>query len=264
LTIEEKYPLPEREKNLLIDQLMGSGAIFILIGIVLSIIYTGVRTGDWLWTIVYFGWAYEFGQAMTFGQSPLICVVAAVAVPAFFLLLGEVIDRIFFKRSEKYRSDVLESRQGFTGELPRLEVGYLFLTSAVAGFSEEFAFRYGGIGVLSLLLANFMSPIWATGFAIAITAIVFADAHGNYPHRWQKAFVVASACVFGMVFALTGSLLAIALCHGLYDLGTCFIERSKMMRDSKYFPEGKAPIDAIEAEMKELREMLDEMTGRRK
>ena len=51
MSVEEKYPLSEHEENLLVNELLGSGAMFIILGIVFSIVFTGLRTGDWFWSV---------------------------------------------------------------------------------------------------------------------------------------------------------------------------------------------------------------------
>ena len=54
MSVEEKYPLSEHEENLLVNELLGSGAMFIILGIVFSIVFTGLRTGDWFWSVLQF------------------------------------------------------------------------------------------------------------------------------------------------------------------------------------------------------------------
>lgn len=44
---EQKYPLPARERRLLVQNLLANGLIFLVLGGLLSSLAVGVSTGDW-------------------------------------------------------------------------------------------------------------------------------------------------------------------------------------------------------------------------
>ncbi len=254
---EEKYPLSEAEHNLLLNELLGSGAVFILLGIVLSITYTGMRTGNWLAVFAHFTWAVDFSQAMTLGANPLTGALLALGLPALFILVNEVaLDRLMWAKSASYRADTYEMRQGFSGELPRLGIRDMAITSAVAGFAEEFCFRYGAIGVLTAFFGALFDFRWSMAFAIVISSLVFASAHGQYGKAWEKAIITTYALAFGLTFVITGSLLVVAIAHALYDFGVELLERRKMMREDDYFGGKDVPDGVLGKQIKELRDLL--------
>lgn len=264
VSVEEKYPLSEHEENLLVNELLGSGAMFIILGIVFSIVFTGLRTGDWFWSVLEFGWAYEFGQAMTLGRMPVVAAAAAVGLPAFFILMNEIIaDKILWKRSQKYRDDVREMRSGINGELPRMSLASRAVTASVAGFAEEFSFRYALISFLALTLGWVTEPTFGMVASVLITSFVFASAHGQYERSWERIVVFSYAFAFGAVFLVTGSLLSVVIAHALYDFCVEALERRRMLRDPEYFGEAGAPDHVVEEQLKELRDYFDKFMNRR-
>ena len=264
VSVEEKYPLSEHEENLLVNELLGSGAMFIILGIVFSIAFTGLRTGDWFWSVLEFGWAYEFGQAMTLGRMPVVAAAAAVGLPAFFILVNEIVaDKILWKRSQKYRDDVREMRSGINGELPRMSLASRAVTASVAGFAEEFSFRYALISFLALTLGWVTEPTFGTVASVLIISFVFASAHGQYGRSWERIVVFSYAFAFGAVFLVTGSLLSVVIAHALYDFCVEALERRRMLRDPEYFGEVGAPDHVVEEQLKELRDYFDKFMNRR-
>lgn len=254
---EEKYPLSDTEHNLVLNELLGSGAVFVLLGIVLSITYTGLRTGDWLAVFAHFAWAVDFSQAMTLGNAPLTGVLLALGLPAVFVLLSEVVvHKLLWARSEKYREDVYETRRGFSGELARMGVRDIAVTAVVAGFAEEFCFRYGAIGALTVLFNGIFDFRFSMALAIVVTSLAFASAHAQYGRWWEKLTIAVYALSFGSAYVVTGSLLVVVLAHALYDFGVELLEGRRMLADDDYFGGEQAPDGLLGKQTKELREML--------
>ena len=131
VSVEEKYPLSEHEENLLVNELLGSGAMFIILGIVFSIAFTGLRTGDWFWSVLEFGWAYEFGQAMTLGRMPVVAAAAAVGLPAFFILVNEIVaDKSNLLGSELHDGDKVVMVEDVTTSGKSIDETYPILKGA--------------------------------------------------------------------------------------------------------------------------------------
>ena len=131
MSVEEKYPLSEHEENLLVNELLGSGAMFIILGIVFSIAFTGLRTGDWFWSVLEFGWAYEFGQAMTLGRMPVVAAAAAVGLPAFFILVNEIVaDKSNLLGSELHDGDKVVMVEDVTTSGKSIDETYPILKGA--------------------------------------------------------------------------------------------------------------------------------------
>ena len=249
---EDKYPLPARERTLLIEELLRSDALLLVAGIVLTIVFTGASSGDWFWTIVCFGWGYNLGQALTLGENPLMTIALALAIPLVACGITTLVERLMWARSESFRNDTYEIRHGLNGELPRLPVATLAALTALVGFSEEYAFRYGIISVLSLFFAQFFDMRLAVFASIAISAVLFAMLHTQYGRLWERLVVVVLALAFGLLLVVTGSLLAAALSHAAYDFVGLLLERRRMRLDECYFGEEPAPTNVVEKLMEEI------------
>ena len=93
-------------------------------------------------------------------------------------------------------------------EFGRPSPALIVFLSVAAGAGEEALFRGG----LQTLLGDYM-PIAA---AIALAAAVFAIVHFAAPV--VMALIFAIGTLFGVVYDLTGSLLAVMLAHTIYDI----------------------------------------------
>jgi uncharacterized protein len=84
----------------------------------------------------------------------------------------------------------------------------IILISLAAGVGEEALFRGG----LQIWVMHYLTP----STAILVVSIVFAAIHIG---RWAlRAFVFAYSIGFGLLYHLTGSLLACMLAHFLFDI----------------------------------------------
>jgi len=87
----------------------------------------------------------------------------------------------------------------------------LALIAAAAGIGEEMLFR----GLLQQGLAQWLAPPWGAWIALLAASCVF----GCF-HPLSTTYVVLAALIglyLGLLLVLSGSLLAPALAHGLYD-----------------------------------------------
>lgn len=89
-----------------------------------------------------------------------------------------------------------------------LKIGPIILISICAGVGEEALFRAG----IQTLATDFM----ALPLAIAVSSALFALAHFAKPLIAFLIFLIG--CVFGLLYWWTGSLLAVAVGHALYDV----------------------------------------------
>ncbi len=242
---EDKYPLPEQERRAIVAEMLRSDAILLILGIILSIVATGLTSGDWHWTLVYFGWGYHLGQALTLGTQSLFALAGALSIAAVGCGFALLLDKVMWPRSESYRRDTYEMRAGINGELPRLSPALLGGLTLLVGFSEEFAFRYGLIGVLLIFFGQFFDATATALCAVLIASVLFTVIHGQYARLWERLFVAMLAIAFGLLFVASGSLLAVALSHALYDFSTVLAERYRMAHDDGYFGESEPPNNVI-------------------
>ena len=95
---------------------------------------------------------------------------------------------------------------GFLG--PKLGLPAFVFISLCAGVGEEALFRGG--------LQTFLGDHVGVPAAIALSSAVFAMIHLGKPVI--TALLLAVGAIFGTVYALTGSLLAVMVGHALYDV----------------------------------------------
>lgn len=114
-----------------------------------------------------------------------------------FTLLPGIADRLIRLQADTYR---------FLG--PKLPMWAILAISLCAGIGEEALFRAG----LQVLLSDYAG----TAAAIALSSAAFAVFHLGKPPITALLFVIG--VLFGVVYWLTGSLLAVMAGHVLYDI----------------------------------------------
>lgn len=114
-----------------------------------------------------------------------------------FNLLPDLADRLVRLQVETYR---------FLG--PHLPTWAIVVISLCAGIGEEALFRAG----LQMLLADYVGTV----AAITLSSAAFALFHLGKPLITALLFVIGA--LFGMVYWLTDSLLAVVIGHVLYDI----------------------------------------------
>lgn len=241
LNAEQKYPLPARERRLLVQNLLANDLIFLVLGGLLFSLAIGVSTGDWAGA---FGRRAVSALADKLTGFSWLAVAGPLAVAAA-LELGER----FFRRHSKDsgRDDMLEIRQGMNGELPRLGLSTMLLLMITVGLAEELLFRVGVIDLTRALIGLVANGSMAAVAAVALSAVVFAVVHGQYGRAWAKATVLVLGLLLGALYVHTCSYLTVAAAHALYDLVELLIERRRMAREPDYFG-GKAP-DSVMSEI---------------
>lgn len=235
---EREFPLPEREKHLLIANLIGSDILLLVIGLVLATCVTCARSGDLAWAVAGLGAFSELAGSM---RAVPEMIVLPLAVAAACEALGQLLK----PRSASYRAETKQIRHGINGELPRLGVAALAALMVVVGFVEELVFRYGIVGIVLALLARVVPQTVAVVVAIVASAVVFAFAHTRYQGKFSIATVFVIGILLGAFYVETGSLLACAVFHALYDFCGLMFERWHMVHEDDYF-DGDVPTKAIE------------------
>lgn len=146
MNAEQKYPLPARERRLLVQNLLANDAVFFVIGGLLFSLAIGVSTGDWTGAFGRCAVSVLASKLMGFSWFAVAGPLAVVAV----LEIGERIIRQHSEDSD--REDMLEIRQGINGEQPHLELSTMLLMMIDVGLAEELLFRVGIIDLTRALL----------------------------------------------------------------------------------------------------------------
>lgn len=241
LNAEQKYPLPARERRLLVGNLLANDAIFLVLGGLLFSLAIGASTGDW---------AGAFGRraVSTLAERLSGFCWLAVAGPLAVVAALELGERFFRRHSEDSdRDDTLAMRQGINGELPRLGLGTMLPLMIAVGLAEELLFRVGVIDLARALLGLVADAPLATAAAVVLSAVAFTVVHSRYGRTWAQATVLILGLLLGALYVHTGSYLAVAAAHAIYDLANLLIERRRMEREPDYFG-GKAP-DSVMSEI---------------
>lgn len=221
------------EQNCLISNMLASESLLLLIGVVGSIIASGIASGDWLGSTIGFGWAREIALSCM-KLSAIDTIVTAIVVTVIALAVAHAIEFVA-AHTTSGRLSIIASRRGLNGEIPRIDSYAVFAGMCAAGFAEELLFRFVLVGGVAVLLGLFIPAIIAVIAAVIISTAVFVYAHEEY-HDWYTLLVcVAISLVMCIAFVITGSYMVVALAHAAYDIIDIEIEGSRMVNEDDYF-----------------------------
>ena len=234
---EELFPLPEDERRALKQVTIESEVLIIAAAIVGAFILTGLSTGNWGYAIG-FGWLLDILKTMTPHW-------AMIALPVIMVGAVIAVDKIGLAHFASYREQKAELTKGLNGELPRLSLGWIAITSILAGVCEELLFRYVLMGLLMLGFSLFASPVPAAIPTIVISSLIFTLVHLQYRNLWSIGLVVCLSLIFGIGYLATGSLLVVMFAHAVYDAAIMLYERHRMKVDPNYFSGETPPSSAV-------------------
>ena len=107
------------EQNCLISNMLASECLLLLIGVVGSMVASGVVSGDWFGSIVGFGWAHEIALSCM-KLSAIDTIVAAIVVTVIALAVAHAIEFVA-SHTTSGRLSIVASRRGLNGEIPRID-----------------------------------------------------------------------------------------------------------------------------------------------
>lgn len=197
---------------------MVSSGMVMLIMLAQAALFTGLGVLLWWFT------GRELARFVTFEGSQIIlgCGFAGALTglaAAYFYGLRKSSDELVKMQGPSY--PFLENR---LGALP------IIVISLFAGIGEEALFRGG----LQTLLGDFL-PIW---LAIGLSSAGFALIHLSRPIVCFLQFLIG--VIFGIVFWQTGSLLAVMIGHGLYDIFALWYVQ-KRLHELNFFAPTEGP-----------------------
>lgn len=231
----QKYPLPEEEQRALFGTAMASEGLILagsaLVAMALSALQGGL--GHALPT----GWLEDIAAALHVHWT-------IVVLPFALIVLMECTDQLGMRFSASYRRAVAETRQGITGELPRMTTARVVACMVAAGFCEELLFRYGLLGLVLLGLEAVLPHVGAVVLAVAAVSLAFWAVHVQYRSAWTAGLVIVMSCVLCSAYLATGSLLTVMVAHAAYNIANICFERRRMIREYDYFA-GRIPIEEV-------------------
>ena len=229
------YPLPEQEQRALLRTSLASEGLILAGGIVAAIVLSAAEGG--IAHALPAGWLADIARAMNPHWAMLV-------LPIVMIALLEAFDALGSRQSEAYRRSMMRTRQGITGELPRMEMRHIVPCMVAAGMCEELLFRYGLLGFALMAFDALLPHPAAAVLAVAVTSLAFWAAHVQYRDGWTTGYVIAISCLLCAAYLATGSLLSLMVAHAVYNIADIAIERRKMVREPDYFG-GKVPVDIV-------------------
>lgn len=218
--------------------LLLSQIVFLLISLVVLMIMDAFGTGHGLASFTTGSWTNPIATSLQAQPPAITCGLACVTSLVLFAYAAWSEKRGL--RNEKTRTDIIASRQGIAGEIPRLPLLLIIVLMGIVGFSEELLFRFLVLGTLYAVLAPLCGSILAACISIAISSIVFCLAHILNNGSGAIATWLILGVVLGTAFVLTESLAAIAAAHAIYNIAVLVTTRIKMHHDPNYF-DGSIP-----------------------
>lgn len=235
-------PLDRQEALVLTANLLISQLILLAIGVVASIVETGIASGDWGAAVLGFAWVGTIRQSLgALGALPTLA--AGIGLAAAFAVAALLAEKRALS-TEAGRQSVLKTRQGVNGELARLPFPLVIALMALTGFTEELLFRFAVMGIVMQLLAPVLPGPVVAAIALFVSSTVFWFSHVRYRDLTTTVLTLGLALVLGGAFLATGSLAVVAIAHALYDIAVLAVARIQMSRDPDYFG-GPAPTRAM-------------------
>ena len=235
-------PLDRQEALVLTANLLISQLILLAIGVVASIVETGIASGDWGAAVLGFAWVGTIRQSLG-ALAPIPTLAAGMGLAAAFAVAAFLAEKRALS-TEAGRQSVLKTRQGVNGELARLPFPLVIALMALTGFTEELLFRFAVMGIVMQLLAPVLPGPVVAAIALFVSSTVFWFSHVRYRDFATTVLTLGLALVLGGAFLATGSLAVVAIAHALYDIAVLAIARVQMSRDPDYFG-GPAPTRAM-------------------
>lgn len=210
-----------------------SQLVFLLVSFFALAIADVLIAGNGFSSLATGGWASPVLNSLL-AQPPLATLGIACA-SGFALFLYAVWSERRGLRDKGTRREIMASRQGVAGEMPRLPLPLTIVLMAIVGFSEELLFRFLLLGALFALLDPLCGFIPAACVSVAISSVAFCLAHVVNNGFGAVATWLLLGLVLGAVFVVAESLAAVAAAHMLYNVAVLLTERIEMRRDPDYF-----------------------------
>lgn len=173
-----------------------SQSLLVLAVAVQNAVFVAAGLGLWLWS------GRDLAGFIAFSGEELL---VGLALGGALTLLAAALFCGFPRASERL---VRLQADTYAALGPKLSWGAIVAISLAAGIGEEALLRGG----LQTLLGEYSGPVGA----ILLSSAVFASIHLSRPVITALLFVIG--IVFGFVYWLTGSLLAVMVGHALYDV----------------------------------------------
>lgn len=160
-----KLPRLDGEEVLVIvfSSLM-SQALFLALALVGLLVLEGLSTGNWFYAIVKFGWIASLSASVQIWPLSQTLLAGSLLGIGIYLLVNLTEKRA--AKNEEIRENIIKSRQGLHGELPRLPIVVILILMSITGICEELLFRYVLIGLVLQLLSSLIGPIVASVIAV--------------------------------------------------------------------------------------------------
>ena len=236
--------------------MLASECLLLLIGVVGSMVASGVVSGDWFGSIIGFGWAHEIALSCM-KLSAIDTIVAAIVVTVIALAVAHAIEFVA-SHTTSGRLSIIANRRGLNG----IDSYAVFAGMCAAGFAEELLFRFVLVGGVTVLLGLFIPAKIAVIAAVVISTAVFVYAHEEYRDWYTLLACVAVSLVMCIAFVVTGSYVVVALAHAAYDIIDIEIEGSRMVNEDDYFF-GEVPQSVMLDMYEEICREENERTNRR-
>lgn len=237
--VADDVPVSHKDKALLMSSNIIQNIIFTVIGGLLALMFPLPDRAQ-----IGLGTFEQMPQQILLFVSVILGVAALAGVSASMTVLQKAI----CSKDERSEREIAQ-RRSIIGEIMqgRTEMQALFFTAT--GIGEEALFRAGLISVICFLEGAILNvPVAGVVAAIIIADIIFTLCHlTSYKDFFSVTTVFLLGAVLSLVFLITGSIIAGAVAHAVYDFLVIVLQKRKMNKEGyAAFFDGKRPVNMLE------------------
>ncbi|MDD6651678.1 MAG: CPBP family intramembrane metalloprotease [Eggerthellales bacterium] len=238
MRFEDKHKaLSKGEQKLLLTNTLVSGIMLGAVAAIIAFFLVMVQQGASLFdSLISFGWLSFFADGMLPDDLLTTGWWGFLVGPGVLLAVYCCLDLELSKNLKSYDADILEIRQGLTGELIALDGKKLYPAMLFTNFFEELLFRGTLIPLFLAILGVFgLVSTPAALIASVVSALAFWFVHGQYRNKYSIITTVTLGIVLAWIYLWWGSVLVCLLAHFLYNVYVTSRERRLAVELDDYY-----------------------------
>lgn len=237
--VADDIPVSHKDKVLLMSSNIIQNIIFTVIGGLIAFMFPLPDRAQ-----IGFGVFEQMPQQILL----LASIILGVAVLAGVSALMTVLQKMICSKAERSEREIAQ-RRSIIGEIMQSGTGMQAMFFTATGIGEEALFRAGLISVFCFLEGMILDvPVAGVVVAAIIADVIFTLCHlTSYKDFFSVTTVFLLGAVLTLAFLITGSIIAGAVAHAVYDFLVVVLQKRKMNKEGyATFFDGKRPVNILE------------------